>query len=166
MPTGSNDDTAGRADATTPGAASPGDATSETHPTGRDTQRRDSHGQDVVDGVLVATQAASLVTAIVAFALRFDDSTRIAIPGGTISALAAGYWLVALAATAAAAKAHHRDARTRALGHATIAIGVTLLALTGGLVLLDLGTLLLTGGTVGVLIAIAGANLVLYDLLV
>jgi hypothetical protein len=122
--------------------------------------------QDVVDGVLVAAQAASLVTATVALALALDGATRYAVPGGTAGTLATGFWLLTAAALAAAAKTEHRGARTRALGHGTIAIGIALLATTGGLVLLDLNTFTLTAGTTGVLLAIAGANLVLFDILI
>jgi hypothetical protein len=120
---------------------------------------------DVVDGVWLAAEVASLVASSVAFALYLDGSTAVAVPGGTMSALAATFWLLALAALAAAGKARYRGLGTRALGHAVLAVGLGVLAGGSAVALATVGGLTVTVGTLGVVVAVAGANLVVLDLL-
>jgi len=118
---------------------------------------------DALDGVLLAVEVASLVTATVALALGLDGSTAVAIPGGSVPALSTGVLLLAAAAAAAAGKSRRRSAGLRALGQGVLAVGFAVVALAGGVVLLDLGAVALTGATLGAVVAVAGANLVVLD---
>lgn len=119
---------------------------------------------DAVDGAFVAAEVASVVAAIVAFALHLDGSTAIAVPGGTIASLAAGFWLLGLAGVAAAVKARYRGHGTRTVGHAVLALGFFVLAAAGSVPLLSLGGSAITGGTVGLVVLVVGGNLVVLDL--
>jgi|AntRauTorcE11898_2_1112593.scaffolds.fasta_scaffold03109_2 hypothetical protein len=122
-----------------------------------------SDSVDPVDGAWLAAEVASLVSATVAFALWLDGSTEVAVPGGSVSALAATFGLLGLAAVAAAGKARVRGQDLRVLGHAVLAVGLLLLAAGGNVVLLAIGGLPVTLATLGVVVAVAGANLVVLD---
>lgn len=113
----------------------------------------------------LAAEVGSLVSASVAFALWLDGSTAVAVPGGSVSALAVGFWLLALAALAAGGKASARGQAMRALGHGTLAAGFVALAAGSAIALVAVGGVTVTVGTLGVLVAVAGANLVALDVL-
>ena len=115
--------------------------------------------EDGADGAWLAVEVASLVTATVAFALWLDGSRAVAVPGGTVSAFHVGSLFLALGALGAAGKARHRGLGVRALGHGTLAVGFALVAALGSVVLGGV----VTGATIGVVVAVAGANLVVLD---
>jgi hypothetical protein len=116
------------------------------------------------DAGWLAAQMGSVVSASVAFALWISGSTAVAIPGGATTTLAATFSLLALAAAAAAGKARVRGQDLRVPGHATLAVGLLLLAVGGNVGLVAVGGLTVTLGTVGVVVAVAGANLVVLDI--
>jgi len=134
-------------------AASDGDADDDVAP-------RD----DAAGASWLAAEMGSVVSASVAFALYISGSTAVAIPGGVTTTLTATFWLLALGAVAAAGKARVRGNDLRVPGHGTLAVGLALLAAGGNVPLLAVGGLTVTVGTVGVVVAVAGANLVVLDL--
>jgi|GEM_PF-1231273 hypothetical protein len=118
---------------------------------------------ETVDGAFLAAEVASLVTATVAFALWLDGSTVVLVPGGSLSAFAAAVLFLGVSAVAAAAKARHRGQEMRSHGHVVLASGLGIVAIAGGVVLVDLGGIAVTGATLGVVVAVAGLNLVALD---
>ncbi|NHN41762.1 hypothetical protein G9C85_08975 [Halorubellus sp. JP-L1] len=114
---------------------------------------------DSVDGAWVAVEVASVVTATVAFALWLDGSQAVAVPGGSLSSFDAGTLFLALGALAAAGKARHRSLDLRAIGHVILAVGFGVVAGFGSVVVGGV----LTGATIGIVVAVAGANLVVLD---
>jgi hypothetical protein len=120
---------------------------------------------DDADGAgWLAAEMGSVVSASVAFALWLSGSTAVAMPGGVTTTLTATVGLLAVAAVAAAGKARARGNDLRVPGHATLAIGLVLLAAAGNVALFSAGGLTVTLGTVGVVVAVAGANLVVLDI--
>ena len=124
----------------------------------------DAPRDDAAGAGWLAAEMGSVVSASVAFALYISGSTAVAIPGGMTTTLTATFWLLALGAVAAAGKARVRGNDLRVPGHGTLAVGLALLAAGGNVPLLAVGGLTVTVGTVGVVVAVAGANLVVLDL--
>ena len=139
------------------------DATDAPGVAGRDEVDAGSDG-DAAGAGWLAAEMGSVVSASVAFALYVSGSTAVAIPGGVTTTLAATFWLLALAALAAAGKARVRGQDLRVPGHGTLAVGLALLAAGGNVPLLAVGGLTVTLATLGVVVAVAGANLVVLDL--
>lgn len=134
---------------------------------GADTEAGDraaAQADDTVEGVLLAGEVASLVTATVSGSLWLDGSTTVEAPGGPLSALAITFWLLALTAAFAAGRARYRGASLRALGHSTVVAGLVVLAAAGSAPVVAAGNTVVTAGTIGVVVAVAGANLVAFDL--
>lgn len=129
-----------------------------------DTASAGGSNDDAGDGAgWLAAEMGSVVSASVAFALWLSGSAAVAVPGGETTTFVATFWLLALAAVAAAGKARVRGNDLRVPGHGTLAVGLVLLAVGGNVALLAVGGLTVTLGTVGVVVAVAGANLVVLD---
>jgi hypothetical protein len=130
-----------------------------------DTATASDDDRDVGGAGWLAAEVGSLVSASVAFALWLDGSTAVAVPGGSVSALAVTFLLLSLAAVAAGGKASARGQGLRALGHGTLAVGLVVLAAGSSIALVAVGGFTVTVGTLGVLVAVGGANLVVLDVL-